>query len=358
MMLFGKRGLVAKISDGYCVILTSKGTYERIPVPPQGGRVGAEVSYRAASPPILRPMMLVASLLILFVCYSLFRQASLPVAVAYVSLDINPSLELSVDKNLNVIDVKCFNDDAVNLLKQENLKGKPLDAALATVVNKAIEQNYIKPGQDNLIVSTVTTSVAAGAPPVDQQAVQQFLEKSINKGGLTGDVRIYSATGEFRTEAENDGLSPGKYLIYEQLVATGNKVSIDDIRNNSIRKLVDTYKINLLPNYKNIRIQKRNNGEEPEILVDDNGKAVSIADFFKAQNEGGSLDSGQAGTLPKAKADNGQGVQPKSNLTGKNQNNKQVSTQPCKKCSINIVSRIKQYAQHTALRAGREWRRW
>ena len=53
------------------------------------------------------------------------------------------------------------------------------------------------------------------------------------------------------------GLSPGKYLIYEQLIATGNKVSIDDIRNNSIRTLVDTYKISLLPNYKNIRIQKR-----------------------------------------------------------------------------------------------------
>ncbi len=267
-MWFGKRGLVAKISDGYCIILTGKGTYERIPMPPQGARVGAEVSYRAASfsaldltalrptAAALRPVMLVASLLVLFVCYSLFRQASLPVAVAYVSLDINPSLELSVDKNLDVIGVKYFNDDATNLLKQENLKGKTLDDALATVVNQAIAQNYIKHGQDNLIVSTVTPS-GAGAPPVDQQAIQQFLEKSINKSGLTGDVRIYSATGEFRTEAENMGLSPGKYLIYEQLVATGNKVSIDDIRNNSIRTLVDTYKISLLPNYKNIRIQKQ-----------------------------------------------------------------------------------------------------
>jgi hypothetical protein len=285
-MWFGKRGLVVKISDGYCIILTGKGTYERIPVPPQGARVGAEVSYsyQAVISPIFKPMMLVASFLLLFVCYSLFSQSSLPVAMAYVSLDINPSLELSVDKNLDVIDVKCFNTDATSLIQQDRLQGKNLYDALAVVVAQAIAKNYIKTGQDNLIVSTVTpsgTSPSDGAPPIDQQAVQQFLEKSINKGRLTGEVRMYSTNGEFRSEAENEGLSPGKYLIYEQLKEAGDQVSIDDVRKDSIRSLVDTYKLSLLPNYENIMIQRRKNGEEPDITVDDNGRAVSIAEFFK-----------------------------------------------------------------------------
>ena len=47
---------------------------------------------------------------------------------------------------------------------------------------------------------------------------------------------MYSASGEFRAEAENEGLSPGKYLIYEQLKETGDQVSIDDVRNNNIRE--------------------------------------------------------------------------------------------------------------------------
>jgi len=113
-MRFGKRGLVVKLSDGYCIVLTGKGTYERIPVPRQGARVGAEVSYsyQAVSSPIFKPMALVASFLLLFVCYSLFNQSSLPVAVAYVSLDINPSLEMSVGKDMKVINVTCFNNDA------------------------------------------------------------------------------------------------------------------------------------------------------------------------------------------------------------------------------------------------------
>ena len=313
-MWLGKRGLVVKIGDGCCIILTGKGTYERIPVPPQGARVGAEVSYsyQAVISPVFRPMMLVASFLILFVCYSLLSRSGLPVAVAYVSLDINPSLELSVDKNMDVIDVKCFNTDAFNLLKQERLQGKNLYDALRIVVAQAIAENYIKPGQDNLIVSTVTQDVSpssaspsnAGAPPVDQQSIQQFLEKSINQGGLSGEVKTYSATGEFRSEAENQGLSPGKYLIYEQLKQAGNQVSIDDVRKNSIHNLVDTYKLSLLPNYENIRIQRRKNGEEPDITVNDNGRYVSMADFLKEHGRG-------AAALPK-KTNNsgGQSAQP------------------------------------------------
>jgi hypothetical protein len=310
MMWFGKRGLVVKISDGYCIILTGKGTYEKIPVPPQGARVGAEVSYsyQAVSSPIFKPMMLVASFLLLFVCYALFNQSSLPVAVAYVSLDINPSLELSVDKNLDVIDVKCFNVDAASLIQQERLQGKNLYDALGVVVAQAIAKNYIKTGQENLIVSTVTPSGAspssAGPSRIDQQSVQQFLEKSINQGGLTGEARTYSATGEFRSEAESNGLSPGKYLIYEQLIETGDQVNIDEVRKDNIRNLVDTYKLSLLPNYENIRIQRRQNGEEPDITVNDNGRAVSIADFFNNHK-------GDGVVLPqKANAAIGRGVQP------------------------------------------------
>jgi RNA polymerase sigma factor len=333
MMWFGKRGLVVRISDGCCIILTSKGTYERIPVPPQGARVGAEASYsyRAAIAPALKPMMLVASLLILFVGYSLFNRSNLPVAAAYVSLDINPSLELSVDKNMNVIDVKYFNDDAANLLKQERLPGKNLYAALAVVVDQAIAKNYIKAGQDNLIVSTVapsgTGASGAGIPSVDQQSVQQFLKNSINKGGLTGEVRVYSVSGEFRSEAEGNGLSPGKYLVYEQLKATGGRVGINDVRKNSIRNLVDTYKLGLLPNYENIRIQRQKNGGEPDITVDDNGRVVSIADYLK--NHG----ADDAASLQKANTVSGRYARPGSNLQGmqpartapvKNQKNKQT----------------------------------
>lgn len=284
-MWFEKRGLVTKIKEEYCIILTGEGTYERIPVPAAGAKIGAEIAYpNFIISSAIKPLLLVASFLILFFGYTLFRQATLPKAMAYVSLDINPSLEMSVDRNLNVIDVKYFNNDAANLLMQENLQGKNLYDALTVVIDKAIKQNYIKTDQDNLIISTVSSS-DADANSVDQKAVQQVLEKSIKTDGFTGEVKTYSVTDEFRSTAEEKGLSPGKFLIYEQLVKTGNKISVDEVRQNKISKLVTTYKVDLLPNFKKIRMQKGKSDQELEAIVDDNGNDVPISAHFAGNNK-------------------------------------------------------------------------
>ncbi|HWP97358.1 MAG TPA: anti-sigma factor domain-containing protein [Syntrophomonadaceae bacterium] len=293
MMWFEKRGIVAKISDKTCIVVTPDGTYKKIPLPAQGTQVGAEVAYyNSLFSSAYKPQLMVASILFLLISYTLLQQAILPQAVAYVSLDINPSLEMSVDKHMRVIDVQCFNDDAANLVKQLPLQGKGLNDALTAVVDKAIEQNYIKPGQDNLMVSTIS-SPGTDPTPVDQEAVCQVLEQSIYSSGLDGQVIVYSASGDFRTAAESQKLSPGKYLIYEQLVKSGNQVSVDDVHKQTIHQLIDTYKMDLLPNYKKITFHKPKTNGEPEIEVDDNGQNVPIEEYVKKHSSHSLNDSGK-----------------------------------------------------------------
>jgi hypothetical protein len=288
-MWFRKQGLVAKVKDDYCVIINRSGLYEKIPIPAAGARVGSEIVHQ--NPVVssyIRPVLVAASLLILFLGYTLFHQATLPQAMAYVSLDINPSLELSVDKNLKVIDVICFNNDAANLVKQESFKGKNLYDALAIIVNKAIAGKYIRADQDNLIITTVaptaTASTEAGAIPIDQKKIQQVLEKSMQSDGLNGEVKIYSVTDDFRAIAENSGLSPGKFLIYEQLKNTGAKIGIDEVKTNNINNLVATYRIGLLPDYRKISVKRHQTGEDPEIFVDNNGTTVPISSLSMGNN--------------------------------------------------------------------------
>jgi len=269
-MWFGKRGLVAKINKDCCIVITNEGTYEKISVPFKGVQVGAEITY--CNPIVnyaIKTMLLAASFIVLLFSYNLFHQANLQNAMAVVSLDINPSLEMSVNKDLNIIEVKCFNDDAINLLKEESIKGKNLYDALEVVIKKAIELNYIKTNQENLIISTVTSS-EADEGRINQEKIRQVLENPVESDGLTSKVQIYSVTDEFRAEAENKGLSPGKYLIYEQLKKMGNKTSIDEVQKNNIHKLVETYKIELLPNFKKITIRKNKSNEDSEILIEDN----------------------------------------------------------------------------------------
>jgi hypothetical protein len=272
--MFRKRGLIAKIKDNYCIVVTREGAYKKVPVPAGGARPGMEISYRDyAFYPLLKPLMLAASILVLLFSLTLFRQAVLPPAAAYVSLDINPSLEMTVNRDMQVIEVSFFNDDGIDLVQEAELEGKTLYEALDTLVRNAIDRNYIKPDQKNLMISTVTAA-SADTTELDPIKLQQALESAIAAGGFTGEVRVYQVADEVRTMAKQNGLSPGKFVLYEQAKETGAKVTVQEIKQNSVRELVDIYKIKLLPNQKKIIVQQPDNSGRPRVLIEENGKAV------------------------------------------------------------------------------------
>jgi hypothetical protein len=279
-----KRGIVAKVAAQNCIILTPDGTYDKIPLPTRPVLVGAEILYhspRFAWP--LKTILMVACLLIIFMSYPLINEAMLPQAAAYVSLDINSSLEMAVDKNMRVIDVKCFDDEASNLIESLDLEGKSLPDALAEVVNQAAAQNYLISGQENLMISTISPS---GSDPasVDEALLYGVLEDSMTSRGYSGEVKIYTANQDFHQAAADKKMSAGKYLVYEQLVRSGRNVSETDLKQYSVSEMADNYQVNFLPNYKNITIHAPSTNLIPEITVEDNGKSVAIEDYLNSHD--------------------------------------------------------------------------
>lgn len=251
-----KQGLVTKITDNYCIILTKEGTYKKIPVPPGVVRVGMEVTYNTfAFSSLLKPIALVASILVMFLAYSLLYQAPTPVAVAYVSLDINPSLELAVDKHLRVVKVKSFNDGGTDLMRYHDLAGKDIYEALEILVQAAINQKYIKPQRDNLVVSTVTEGTETIR--IDPARVEQVISTTISARGMAGEVRVYTVSEELRTMARKKGISTGKFVVYNQVIDSGADISVEEIKQKSIRQVIQAHKIKLLPNHKSIIMRNK-----------------------------------------------------------------------------------------------------
>lgn len=76
---------------------------------------------------------------------------------AYVSLDINPAIELVVDKNNKVISVRGENEDGQVLLYQESgIKGENVDVAIQKITQLAISYGYLD--ENNAVVDTLVTS--------------------------------------------------------------------------------------------------------------------------------------------------------------------------------------------------------
>lgn len=76
---------------------------------------------------------------------------------AYVSLDINPEVELVVDKNNNVVSVRGENEDGQVLLYEEaGIKGESVDKAVEKITELAIKYGYLD--ENNKVVDAIVTS--------------------------------------------------------------------------------------------------------------------------------------------------------------------------------------------------------
>ena len=92
---------------------------------------------------LLFPVFICAVLLFVFL---LPRSSIISEPVAYVSLDINPSIELRLDKDNVVIETIAYNKDAKKILNKVNLNGEKLQSAILTLLNDKKYENYLQNG--------------------------------------------------------------------------------------------------------------------------------------------------------------------------------------------------------------------
>ena len=108
------------------------------------------------------------------------------------TVDINPSVELMVDKDNKVISVTALNDDAAVILQGEaSIVGKESDDAVKAIVSLATDTGYIVKGEVSADENTVKISVSGDtkfAKDAEKQ-VNQFFKDS----GIAGTVEKVDA---------------------------------------------------------------------------------------------------------------------------------------------------------------------
>jgi len=124
------------------------------------------------------------------------------------------------------------------------LKGKDLNQAVSAVIDNAIDMKYIGTGQNNLVVSTIVPSGdAPNTAGIDENELYKVVEESISRRGYAGQVKIYTVSEDVRLAAEEQRLTTGKYMIYEQLLAAGHNLTIEDLNGQSLGQLAAAYNI-------------------------------------------------------------------------------------------------------------------
>ena len=100
--------------------------------------------------------MVAASLLVVVVLAGRFFPLAPPPAAAYLTIDINPSVELGVTSSEKVISARGLNSDGEQILAKVAVRGLKLQDAVARIVSQAVTDQFLCDLDDNIILATLT----------------------------------------------------------------------------------------------------------------------------------------------------------------------------------------------------------
>ncbi|MCG0238504.1 MAG: anti-sigma factor domain-containing protein [Firmicutes bacterium] len=224
------KGILLERDGRYGVVLTPQGEFRRVRLPP-GAAVGEEVEFRDEAAATGRAWWIWAAAAAVLALAILAGPAVWrgfgPVAVATISVDINPSAEFDVDREDRVLAARPLNDDAAAILADLAWRRQPADEVVARFVAEAARRGKLAVGDPQSAVVIAVAPVAAPKAEVPPEEVDQLKERleaaaarvvppaSEPDGGAPGAQLVVLAAPETEVEAARaEGLSLGRHLLY------------------------------------------------------------------------------------------------------------------------------------------------
>lgn len=147
--------------------------------------------------------------------------------VSVISIDINPSLELDVNRFDRVVDVKEYNEDGEKLAESLKILFMNYEDALEEIMDNESVQDYLAQDQ-------VMSIVVAGEDEKKTQTVYSNVEECTQGQENT---HCYHADSEVLEDAHASGLSYGKYMAYLELKELDPDISPGDVQGMTMREI-------------------------------------------------------------------------------------------------------------------------
>ncbi|MGM0753544.1 MAG: anti-sigma-I factor RsgI family protein [Bacillota bacterium] len=217
-----KKGIIMEIKRDILVMMTSEGEFlTGRRQPNQHYTIGEEIPFfplhhepAMAKPPIkwnwkVSTALLTAIIVILTLFSSAFLQSNQ--AYAYVSVDINPSMELTLNKKQQVIEITPYNQDAKVLLKE---LGDWEDMDVSEVTKEIFllceEMGYLKENQNVLITSSFIGDSNDQTEDDLVAEINMFVQEYSTSHNMN--ITVKETSQEMREEASDKGMTAGSLL--------------------------------------------------------------------------------------------------------------------------------------------------
>ena len=172
----------------------------------------------------------------------LFYQQANAVA-SVVSLDVNPSIELRVNRDEKVLSCTPLNEDAQEILEDmgggADLKGAKLDVAVNAIVGSLVRKGYLSEISSAIMIS-VEDKDSARAKKLQQEltsAVDGVLRTNESKAAVL--TQTVTQDAELERQARENSISTGKAALVNRILALNSSLRFDALAKLSIGELKD-----------------------------------------------------------------------------------------------------------------------
>lgn len=233
-------GVVVKVTDKQVVLLcTQDGTFKNIPRGKnQIPLIGEKLTYKEKKS-FFHPMQwvkLASVACLLFLIFSMYPTK--PAEAAYiVAIDINPSMEVYLDKDFKVTRVVTLNPEGDRIITKIDYNKKYISEMVKLIIDQCVTEKYLTSSTNE----RVTTSIIPikDEYKLNEAVLQSMFQNSLKQDAVTADVNVTLGSKEILEKAHQLKLSVNKYKIYEKLKQKGISVSLETVQSSSITNLLE-----------------------------------------------------------------------------------------------------------------------
>ncbi|MBO0997110.1 anti-sigma factor domain-containing protein [Bacillus sp. SD075] len=214
-----KKGVILSVNKRFVTLLTPEGEFLKTKRQDRVYEVGEEITFLPAQQKFTLAfsnfhstfkrtavLSIASTFLILFSFLPSYFSG--PVS-AYMTIDVNPSIELELDNDLEVLKLTGLNEDGKLVIDQlKDWEGKDIKTVTNRIVETTKQLGYWK-GNKQIIVST---TLLKKNKELDKDLKKEIKEISEQDNVSKTRMKVIQATKSDRKQAREQGISTGKYL--------------------------------------------------------------------------------------------------------------------------------------------------
>ncbi|MDQ0154071.1 anti-sigma factor domain-containing protein [Robertmurraya andreesenii] len=228
------KGIIMEMNERFLTLLTPDGEFLQVRKKSNDYQIGQEILVPVedrgtffSNVKVWKGKSVVAFAIACILALVTFIPIGKDEVYAYMSIDVNPSIELGVNEDLAVIELISYNDSGKKIIADlPKWRNKDIHEVTGYILKSLKTNGYLK-GEQEVIVGTVHTGGINEKSDLKLEAAIGEMKEAVTKD--KGELITFEATKKERQTALEAGVSTGKLMAEQQ---KGKLEQIESTRKN------------------------------------------------------------------------------------------------------------------------------